>query len=219
MKYEAVIFDLDGTLVEFRYRFREAKTSLLESLARIGITLPHEICERPTQDLIDEAEIAVMRNPKALEFVEVRRMINDILDGFELEAFTNTKLHPEAHSVLHNLRKKEYRLGLVTNDGRKPTAYALRKFKLERFFDVVVTRDDVPKLKPSPDGVKKALSILRVEPQKAVFVGDSIIDLEAGRQAGVTVIAYTMGLYSGERLAQLHPNAIITNLNELFRII
>ncbi|MEM3428005.1 MAG: hypothetical protein QW212_06990, partial [Nitrososphaerales archaeon] len=76
---DLVIFDLDGTLVEFRYRFKEAKISVLKILAEMGISLSDEALRKSTQDIFDEIVFQVKRLG-SLDLDEVMRRVSEVID-------------------------------------------------------------------------------------------------------------------------------------------
>lgn len=95
-------------------------------------------------------------------------------------------MYPDVKDTLQKL--KEYKKGIITNTPRNRAIQVIKNFKLGRYFDTVVTSDDVDRGKPSPDIVLKACKNLGIEPADVVTVGDTGSDVEAGNAAGCTVI-------------------------------
>ncbi len=100
------------------------------------------------------------------------------------------KVNPRAARVLRRLKQKGFLLGCVTNSHRRITALELRATKLKRFFDAIVTADDVKRPKPAPEMLIRACRILNVPIRQTIFIGDTRTDLAAGKKAGCRVIGY-----------------------------
>ena len=98
------------------------------------------------------------------------------------------KLMPDAEKVLKAIKKKNIKIGLVTNTLRGQTADKLRHHEIKNYFDAVVTGSDVERVKPCPDPVLKLCNKLDVMPEEAILVGDTKFDYKAGKAAGCLVI-------------------------------
>ncbi len=117
--------------------------------------------------------------------------IEDIKDRYR-SLFTKNvdkvRLLPGTKEVLQGIRKKNLKIGLVTNNFAKPTRKALEFHKIGRYFDIVVTEEDVKMPKPYPDGILKACEKLNVQPDETIYVGDRENDYKAGKSAGCFVV-------------------------------
>lgn len=215
---DLVIFDLDGTLVEFRYRFIEAKRSVLKLLAEIGIFLSDEVLLKSTQDIFDEITVRV-KLLDTLDIDDVMKRINEVIDSYEMEAALSTNLFEDTIQVLQTLKKLGLKLALVTNNGRKATDFLLKRFGLEAFFDIIVTRNSGFRLKPYPDGIKWVLEKTAVSKSRAIFVGDSPIDVKAGRAAGVVVAALKSTFFKSKSDFGVEPDYLLDNLSDLLMLI
>lgn len=194
MRYPAVLFDLDGTLIDsgsiILASFRHATQTVLQRVipdvelaALVGGASIHDQMRS-----IDEARVE--------ELVRVYREHNEPLHD-ELEAFEGIE------HVLAKLKAEGRRLGIVTAKRRKTVELAFAVLPLERYFDVVVTSDMTARHKPDPEPVLKALERLGVEPGEAAFVGDSPFDVASGKAAGVFTVAVAWGnIHPPENLAE-----------------
>ncbi|MEM3510878.1 MAG: HAD family hydrolase [Nitrososphaerales archaeon] len=215
---DLVIFDLDGTLVEFRYRFKEAKISVLKILAEMGISLSDEALRKSTQDIFDEIVFQVKRLG-SLDLDEVMRRVSEVIDEYEMEAALTTRLFEDTLQVLQALKKLGLKLALVTNNGRKATEFMIKKFGLEGFFDAIITRNDGLRLKPYPDGIKWVLGRFAVSESRAMFVGDSPIDVKAGRAAGVVVVALKSTFFGSKSDLDVEPDYLVDNLSDILLLV
>jgi pyrophosphatase PpaX len=194
VRYPAVLFDLDGTLIDsgaiILASFRHATQTVLrreipdaELAALVGGSSIHDQMRS-----IDAAQVD--------ELVRVYREHNEPLHD-ELEAFEGIE------HVLAELKRQGRRLGIVTAKRRKTVELAFAVLPLERYFDVVVTSDMTERHKPDPEPVRTALERLGVQPGEAAFVGDSPFDVASGRAAGVFTVAVAWGnIHPIENLAE-----------------
>lgn len=114
------------------------------------------------------------------------------------------KIFGGAVEVLGRL-KDEFKLGLVTNTPAESTERIMRRFGLEKYFDVIVTGDDVKNPKPDPEIVRKACNYMNLKPDEVVLVGDTESDVAAGRSSGCKVIGLGVhGDFEIEKLRDLY---------------
>ena len=116
---------------------------------------------------------------------------------------------------LSALKTKGIKIGLVSNVGRKALEKALLKLDLHSFFNVVVSRNDVQFMKPSGEGLSLALSRLQVIKDKALYVGDSLDDIQAAKATGVKVIIIIGKENAKAELLSAGPDHLIHRSNEL----
>lgn len=217
---DLVIFDLDGTLVEFRYRFAEAKQSVLCLLASLGISLPLDVAQKPTQDIFDEIAVQVKKSGSPnLNLDHVMAQVNEVIDLYEMEAATSTTLFEDTKHVLEVLKNDGLKTALVTNNGRKATDFMLNRFDIKRFFDIILTRNDGLRLKPYPDGILWVLDKVNASPTRTLFVGDSSIDIKAGRAAGVFVAALKSTFIKSLSDFEIKPDYLLDRLSDILFLI
>src|SRR5207248_1858684 len=95
--------------------------------------------------------------------------------------------------------------GLVTSKNREEIANTLPHLGIADFVDVIISADDITNPKPDPEGVLLALKSLDARPEEAVFIGDTVHDMRAGKGAGVARCAVTWGAASRESLLAEEP--------------
>jgi HAD superfamily hydrolase (TIGR01549 family) len=110
---------------------------------------------------------------------------------------------PGMVNLLEDLRGRGIKTALFTGRGRPSTDVILRVMHLETLFATTVTGDEVPRSKPAPDGIVAILRRLSVLPEHAVYVGDTIKDVESARAAGVLPLAALWRCPEPERFTRL----------------
>lgn len=211
----AVLFDFEGTVVDFQWKLAEAVAETLATLARAGFS-PEDYGPSPgyahlfnrTLDLADEGS-----GDAGIE--DARRIISAIYDRYDADALVRWNAVAGAHRVLDHLRNKGLPVGMVSNVGRAAFKKAAKKLQFEGRLDTVVSRDDVSRIKPHPEGLVKAARTLGVDPAHTLFVGDAFNDVAAARAAGMMACYVSGGEDTLQALERCAPDLVIAGLNEL----
>ncbi|MGQ9524724.1 MAG: HAD family hydrolase [Armatimonadota bacterium] len=206
---DAVLFDLDGTLVETRLDFTAMKSALLALADSYG--LPTD-CLAPL-DMLSIIERAAKELASAAQEEAFRNSAEDILRSFELPAAEHAQEIPPAMSVLSHLAGRNVRIGIVTRNCRPAAEIALRRVPLTHH--LLLTRDDVCRTKPHPDQLLQALSLLEARPARSLMVGDHPMDVKGGRAAGMFTVGLLRPPHTPGRFASHQPDAIVHSLEEL----
>lgn len=190
----AVLFDLDGTLVD---SLPEIAGGVNRALALQGE--PPLSDERVAAMIGRGVSVLADRVAAAYDFPKEKRdrLFQDIVAAWAETNGREIALFPDAERVLRGLRANGLRVALVTNKLRDLTLAFLRDRGMSDWFDAVVAGDDCPHPKPAPDMVLRALSLLQVEAEEALMVGDSRNDALAARAAGVRAVLLTTGYNEG----------------------
>jgi len=213
-----VLFDLEGTLVkslEINDRtvldFR-AKTK--KKLIELGI---------PETELELTRTSTLMRN-KAVDYVERKFSqteawkfhleMDKFQIGFEFFWAGHTEIFQDTILALEKLKNIGCRICLVTNTSREAAKRILTSYDLQPFFEVIVTREDVKRLKPDPQGIQLVLEKLKVK--EFFFVGDLIYDSQAATRAGGISIIVNR---TGQKKLDFHADYVVKSLVEIPEII
>jgi HAD superfamily hydrolase (TIGR01509 family) len=223
LPFKAVLFDLDGTLVEFKFKVRESRLAMIELLAKKGFDRSHWTENTRTQQMIDEAEKQwkdseiVMRNQP--DFEVIRQELFKLLDRFEYEALLSARPLGGSVRILKKIKEAQLFSGVVTNSGRGPVETVLSEYGLLPYLSVVITRDDMQKLKPNPNGLIEAVKRLGIRPDESLYVGDSVIDIEAARLASMKCASVSTGLYKADVLRESSPDYLLNSIEELEKLV
>lgn len=212
MAKSAVIFDLDGTLITFNFNSKGTKKALLAELRKMGFGTEGLDETSSTQNILDRARESPGRGTGSVEYAKARRRLFDVIDEFEVETIRDTTMFPGAREALSRLSSNGVVLAVLTNSGRRATDYVLAKMGLTETFSFVLTRDEVESMKPSPEGLRKAMTMLPTGVEKVYYVGDSPYDIAAAKSAGVKVISVPTGNYTGETLKGEGADYVVTSI-------
>ncbi|MEM4472728.1 MAG: HAD family hydrolase [Archaeoglobaceae archaeon] len=187
--FRLIVFDLDGTIVEFNIPFDLIR-------ARLGIK-NRFILERIMEET-DERK---------------RREMLQILEEFEIESAKSSKLAFYAKELLDFLRRSGIIHGIVTRNSRRSVEIVANKFGLK--FDFIISREDA-KPKPSEEPIKIVIERFGVKGDETLVVGDFLFDLLAGKKAGAkTALIVHSKNYSMVEIFKPHADYIFHSLKEL----
>jgi len=214
VKIKALLIDLDGTLVDSTEAYKEAGRAGFAALGlnRDDDETAFEVARRLEQNLpIDD----LFTRFHVGEEVE-ERFLPAYLEAYYSVVHVKSKLLPKTRENLQKL-SQNFPLALITLRyiSNKQLMEELLRLRLMEYFKAVVTALDVKKPKPFPDALLIAVERLGVRIQDCAIVGDSIVDIQAGKSAGAKTIAVLSGLFSREELKKEKPDLIIKDINFL----
>lgn len=215
MRYEAFIFDLDGTLVDLRFKFREARKAIIQEFRSLGLNTSHMHPDESTQALLEMADERATESGRQDLLLDIKRISENTLDRYEITAAGQSELKHGAVPTLEHLRENGNKLGLMTNSGERAVKLTLSKHSLQKYFESIVTRNDISKLKPHSEGLVRTMEILHVTKKRGLYVGDSVFDVRAAQEAGMDSAAVLGGAHSRELLQRESPKYLISRLDEL----
>ena len=210
-KYTALIFDFEGTLVDFQWQLEPAEDELRRAYAGLGFE----------GDAFAKGNYATMWNTAARVYArqgrmaELRQALCPVYDRWDADALTRWAPRPGAAELLCRLATAGMQVGMVSNVGREALTKALYRFDFARWLSPVVTRDEVTYMKPGPEGILRVLSDWRLAPSDALFVGDSRADVFGARAAGMPVAIIRGGECEAAAFADAPPDHMISLLHEL----
>lgn len=207
MSVKGVIFDLDGTLIDsyqaiylsFRHAYEQMGLLPMpfdEVKGVVGYGLSNTFCH-----LLGAGQV-----PEALRLFR---------EKYEEVYRQNTNLLPDAREVLEALHTRGIKLAVATNKLGRFSREIFRHFGLEQLFVIIVGDEDVPQNKPHPEMLVQAMRKMGLPKEEVVFVGDSLIDIQTGQNAGLPVLVIPTGTTKREDLEKAQPAAILNRLPDL----
>ena len=127
----------------------------------------------------------------------------------------NTRLFQETEKVLHTLKAKGAAIGIISTKYRYRILELVGKVFPEGFFNIIVGGEDVKSSKPSPEGLNIAIERLQADKTTTLYIGDSTVDAETARNAGVDFAGVLHGMTTREELAVYPHVCIAATLDEL----
>jgi beta-phosphoglucomutase len=208
--FEAVIFDWDGTIADTR---QVIVASFQKVLSELHCKITAEFIERRIGIGAEEIFRQILR-ASTIHFEEA--LITSLVEKriqAEIDLSNQAKLFEGAIELLESLQGK-VKLALASMSNRDVINYMLNVMDIRRFFDVVLTVDEVHNSKPDPEIFSKSAFQLGISPAKCVVVEDSIFGVEAAKAAKMGCIAVLTGVYSREELKKANPDLIVDSLKE-----
>ena len=205
----AVLFDLDGTLIETHIDF-PAMTAAMQQLARAN-AVPESVTDgKDILGLVDAAAEDVQE--RGDDGASLRRTAFAELEAMEVAGCSRPRLLPGTRELLLELTQRDVKVGIVTRNCRTVSVGLLARFALPHH--LLLSRDDVPKTKPNPEHLWDALRMLDEPPNHAAMVGDHWMDIEAGVRAGCAATLGVLGRNAADWFAPCPPAALARDLRD-----
>ena len=209
--FRAIIFDLDGTLVDSYPALHESLNFTLRTLGLkpVDIKTTKRLVGRGLENLIREAagEENLIRGIEAF-----KKSYDEIhLDG--------TFLLPEVYQILELLHHRGVKMAVASN---KPSDYSkniLHHLSIEKFFLYFTGPEQVGATKPNPAMLQELMRLMDVTEKETLYVGDMVLDAETASNAGVRVALISTGGNSHEELKAANPDYLFRRISELLKLL
>ena len=209
--FKAVIFDWDGTLADTRQMVTASFQRTLTS--ELNLSVSDEFIERLIGTGAAETFKEILRtsqvsfNKALIKRLVARKIRNQIALSHSVKLFDGAR-------TLLSLLYGRLRIALASMNNLAVIEHILTRLDVWKFFDVIVTVDEVLKTKPAPEVFLKTAAKLRCSVEKCLVVEDSIFGVKAAKRAGMKCIAVLTGVYSRKELEKERPDIIVDTLNE-----
>jgi phosphoglycolate phosphatase len=210
---KALIFDFEGTLVDFQWRLPEAEAEGSAALSILGML--REGARGSYADLMNVA----LRYQENFGRSEGVTALAAIYDRFDADALTRWQVRDGVLETLKEIKQRGFWTGLVSNVGTDSLSKALERLGLGSFLDAPISRNDARWLKPHPAGIQLVCRRLRCKARDVWYVGDSLDDIRAARNAGVPVAIVEGGQNRLSEIREARPNWILSGLPDLLGLI
>jgi len=214
MNYKAVIFDMDGTVLD---TLDDLKNSLNFALEKNN--MPKRTLDETRSFVGNGIEKLIERAvPKGTNNEDYRKVISDFTDYYTLHCKDNTKAYEGISNVIDEIRKR----GLLTAVVSNKDDYGVKILCEEHFkgkFDCSVGMKDGIRKKPSPDSVNIALTSLGIKSNEAVYVGDSEVDIQTAENSDMDCISVLWGFRTEEFLRSFGGKVFAKKPNDILKIV
>ena len=211
---DLIIFDLDGTLIDSSEDIAWAANMALADLGheKIDSERVKEGIGWGVKSLLEK-----MMPGEGTDRIEYARI--KFLEYYWEHSVVSTYPYPGVRETLEYFNQKNTKMAVVTNKPFKFSEKILKDFGLLSFFRIILGGDSVFNRKPHPEPVVKVIASLDVKKDRAVIVGDSPVDCEAGKRAGIATVGVEYGFRSRKELEDAGCDIIISEFTDLKRII
>ena len=209
LKAKGILLDLDGTIVDSKEAYLEAVKTAFKTMGQriVDAKIVTEIPKRLEQNLPIK---------DLLKGIDVQKFLDVYINTYYQNTSTKTKPVPKISDTLERLSKKA-KLALTTMRyvPKEKVSKELEKFGLARYFQYIVTALDTHDPKPSPEALIRCAKQFDIQMCECVVVGDSVVDIKAGKNAGAKTVAVLSGIFSREELENEKPDLILESVNKL----
>lgn len=209
----AVVFDLDGTLIDSRADIAAAANYAL------GVHGREPLDEAVVASFVGDGARWLVARAMGLSFDDpsVDPVLETFVEYYTDHAADRTTLMPGAAEALDAL--SDMPLAVCTNKPRAATGAVLRSLGIEHAFSVIVAGGDLPFKKPDPEPLLFIAERLEVAPESLIIVGDGVQDVQSARAIGARSIAVTGGFGSRAALEEAKPSALVDSLLEVVDVV
>ena len=217
---EAVIFDLDGTLVRSRHDYREMSRRVVEIFIDAGVSDSELSQPRRVWQIIRRGEEGLKDlGLSTNERKRIHERITEALNAVELLALDSVELISGALDIMQSIRERGLRIGVATRAGSSYAEKCLEITGLADYVDAHLARDEVEHPKPDPRHLLQVVEALGASPQKVIYVGDTTTDLSTAVAAGIVFIGYAGSEEWVKRMKEAGCDAFVSDLREVVEII
>lgn len=222
---EAILFDMDGVLVDVSSSYRLSIKKTAEHFLKRNV-LFKEIEEYKAKGGYnndwDLTEAIIVSHGMRVSKKEIIKIFQNFYKGNNFDGFVRNEKWLLRREILNHLRK-DYKLGIVTGRPRDEARSALKRFKVENYFGVVISMEDVKgRDKPNPHGLHLALKAL--DAKRAIYLGDTIDDVKASLSAGTCPIGVMPSRLSKRKIRvesfrELGVKHILKDVNQILEVL
>jgi pyrophosphatase PpaX len=205
---DAVVFDLDGTL--------------LDSVPGIVKSFKHTINHfTPNHGLSDQEIIRLLGRPLYTQMKEISgndAMAEEMVAYYRkhnIEIIPTMPLFPGIEQALEELHSRKVPMAIVTSKAKPSVDISVKKFGLQKFMQTIVTIEDTPKHKPDPMPLLLCLERMGILPERCVYVGDAVFDIQCAKRAGAKSAAVSWGSNIMTELLHESPDFVFTQPSKM----
>lgn len=210
MKYDAILFDMDGTVLN---TLDDLHDSVNEALRRFG--LPERSTDQVRAALGNGSRYLIEHSvPDGTSEALTEQVLDFYGPWYTAHSRIKTRPYPGILELMHRLRAEGLRLAIISNkpDSAVP---ALAEENFPGLLELAVGEREGVRRKPAPDMIFKAVEGLDLPLARCLFVGDSEVDLATARAAGIDCVSVTWGFRTSEQLSKAGAAVLVNSADEL----
>ncbi|MBV9924766.1 MAG: phosphoglycolate phosphatase [Acidobacteria bacterium] len=217
MRFDCLVFDLDGTLVDSREDLATSVNLALADAGRAPLARERVVgfVGEGVYKLLERSLAASLRRAPAP--AEVEAGVRDFKRHYRTHLFERTRPYPGVVETLAHFGRLP--LAVVTNKPFEFTLGLLEGLGLNQHFVAVLGGDSLPERKPHPAPLWEAARLCGVPPEKCLMVGDSRVDVLAGRAAGMKTCGFAGGFRGRAELEEAGADFVVERFEELRRVV
>ena len=218
---KAILFDLDGTLIDSAPDLAVAVNHMLHTLNRA--TFSEDIIRfwvgNGAQVLVKRALSGQSEIDENLDPILFEKALEIFLTFYAQNLAVTTVTYPNVPSTLKTLKEAGYRLAIVTNKPFDFVAPILKGLNLDGLFELHLGGDSLPQKKPDPAPLLYVCDKLGVTVDRCVMVGDSKNDILAANTVRMQSIGVSYGYNYGEDISVYNPNVVVNNFGDILKFL
>ncbi len=229
--YRGIIFDLDGTIYDIvgsvkqavedgveKYKLKDKlKVSMDEALSEVA-HLIEDLQNYPIPKIILNSynllQISLLEGQRLIKKLRIVIYVYNQFNKYNEDA----GIFPNIEDIISKLHEQNKKLAILTNNKNTHAEEVLKKFNLNQYFDLIIGFNEVSEVKPNPEGILKILDTWKIKPSEAIFIGDMVTDIQAGKAANVKMVCIASGLAPKNTLLECNPDALVDNTLELKKL-
>jgi phosphoglycolate phosphatase len=207
-KTSLIVYDFDGTLVDTLFDIADAVNL---SLNELGVrTLSRETIRKYVGKGVERL---MAQSIDGTGYADLSRAVEMFRKYYSENLMNHTRFYPSGREILHHFRDKKQ--AICSNKPEDFVRRILESLESLESFDAILGGDSLKSRKPDPEGLLHLLERFQCSPEQAVLVGDSPVDIETGKRAGVYTCVVNFGFGNPKEIASAGPDCSIDHLLQL----
>lgn len=203
--FDGFIFDIDGTLTATNELIFASFNHIAEKYLNRTFT------DEEILSLFGPTEDVILKEWCGERYEEAR----EVYYNFYSDNHHIASVHEGMIEILDHLKSKNFPLGIFTGKGRQAAQITLQKIGAEKYFDLIVTGDDVTNHKPSAEGILRFVNQFGLNKEKVLMIGDSVGDVKASKEAGVKIASVLWDNHREEKVKTMKSDYYFHSVEEL----
>lgn len=206
--FKLIIFDLDGVLIDSKIMYLYVLKESIEKFTN------RKCSYKEIEPLLGQSVLRVLCYliPDRKKALEAKKYVDEMC--LSERALGMVSLSPYAKEVIEELKRRDHLLAILTNSTRVFVEKVLKRFSIDKYWDIISTADDTFDTKV--ERAAYSIKLLGATPERTVYIADMVDDIRVARKIGCRIIAIP-GWHNEETLKKEGPDRLITSLIELIR--